>query len=242
VPLGAQGGPLEVESSRPLGAVWLLDGLWKQLGMDAALARQGRYQHVRDNLRVKEVRLGSDPVGVGSSATTPSEAGRDAKRRDDRLTAITEELERIAAARAADATRPRTRPPATASDEPLRPARSKHASRPAGQEVRRVPLPPDEGWSRPWTTVPVAFGGERPSQRHPGLSVGGFHFRPPQVLLDVGVRAPSRRAGLLVQSLRRHDCRMGVAHRPSPGLLTEVDHAMSLSDGGVGTACRLGSP
>ena len=40
VPLGAQGGPLEVESSRPLGAVWLLDGLWKQLGMDAALARQ----------------------------------------------------------------------------------------------------------------------------------------------------------------------------------------------------------
>jgi hypothetical protein len=54
VPLGAQGGPLEVESSRPLGAVWLLDGLWKQLGMDAALARQGRYQHVRDNLRVKE--------------------------------------------------------------------------------------------------------------------------------------------------------------------------------------------
>jgi hypothetical protein len=30
-PLGAAGGPLEVESARPLGAVWLLDGLWKLL-------------------------------------------------------------------------------------------------------------------------------------------------------------------------------------------------------------------
>jgi hypothetical protein len=37
-----------------------------------ALARQGRYQHVRDNLRVKEVRLGSDPGRRWSSATTPS--------------------------------------------------------------------------------------------------------------------------------------------------------------------------
>src|SRR5512144_1680974 len=37
-PLGVGGGPLEVESARPLGAVWLLDGLWKLLGIDTALA------------------------------------------------------------------------------------------------------------------------------------------------------------------------------------------------------------
>ncbi|MFJ9846718.1 hypothetical protein ACIRYZ_41055 [Kitasatospora sp. NPDC101155] len=38
-PLGVEGGPLEVVASRPIGAVWLLDGLWKLLGIDQALAR-----------------------------------------------------------------------------------------------------------------------------------------------------------------------------------------------------------
>jgi len=37
-PLGTDGGPLQVESARPFGAIHLLDGLWKQLGIDAALA------------------------------------------------------------------------------------------------------------------------------------------------------------------------------------------------------------
>ena len=37
-----------------------------------ALSRQGRYQDVRDNLRVKEVRLEEQPGCGGSSATTPS--------------------------------------------------------------------------------------------------------------------------------------------------------------------------
>ncbi|WP_406191257.1 hypothetical protein OG331_49260 [Streptomyces sp. NBC_01017] len=37
-PLGAEAGPLQVESSRPIGAVWVLDQLWKLLGIDTALA------------------------------------------------------------------------------------------------------------------------------------------------------------------------------------------------------------
>jgi hypothetical protein len=37
-PLGTEPGPLTVESSRPLGAGWLLDGLWRLLGIDTALA------------------------------------------------------------------------------------------------------------------------------------------------------------------------------------------------------------
>ncbi|WP_226362145.1 IS1634 family transposase [Pseudonocardia sp. ICBG1142] len=37
-----------------------------------ALSRQGRYQQVRDNLRVKEVRIDSTPASGGSSATTPT--------------------------------------------------------------------------------------------------------------------------------------------------------------------------
>ena len=35
---GAGGVGLQVESARPFGAVWLLDGLWRQLGIDTALA------------------------------------------------------------------------------------------------------------------------------------------------------------------------------------------------------------
>jgi transposase len=73
-----------------------------------ALARQGRYQHVRDNLRVKEVRLDADPTRRWVICHNPVEAERDAKRRHDQLTAIAKELARIAAARAADATKAKT--------------------------------------------------------------------------------------------------------------------------------------
>ncbi|MER6076587.1 hypothetical protein ABT187_49695, partial [Streptomyces sp. NPDC001817] len=38
-PLGAEAGPLQVESSRPTGTVWLLDRLWKLLGIDTGLAQ-----------------------------------------------------------------------------------------------------------------------------------------------------------------------------------------------------------
>ncbi len=70
---------------------------------DQALARQGRYQTVRDNLRVKEVRLDGDDGRRWIICHNPAEAERDQARREDQLAAIREELARIKAARAADA-------------------------------------------------------------------------------------------------------------------------------------------
>lgn len=67
----------------------------------AALARQGRYRAVRDNLRVKEVR-----VGEGEAARrfvvclNPAEAARDKRRRDETIARLEGELERLGAARA----------------------------------------------------------------------------------------------------------------------------------------------
>ena len=67
----------------------------------AALSRQGRYQAVRDNLRVKEV-----DVGEGDAAKrfivchNPAEADRDKQTRDDTITRLQAELDRIATARA----------------------------------------------------------------------------------------------------------------------------------------------
>jgi transposase len=68
-----------------------------------ALARQGRYQDVRDNLRVKEVRLDGDEGRRFIICHNPSEAERDAARREHQLAAIREELTRIKTARQADA-------------------------------------------------------------------------------------------------------------------------------------------
>jgi Transposase DDE domain len=74
----------------------------------AALARQGRYRTVRDNLRVKEVRL-----GVGDTARrfvichNPERALRDAAARDHQLGQITAELDRINRLRAQAAKRGR---------------------------------------------------------------------------------------------------------------------------------------
>jgi len=67
---------------------------------EAALSRQGRYRQVRDNLRVKEVR-----VGDGDSATryvvchNPAEAERDRTRRQQRIERIEAELARLKAQR-----------------------------------------------------------------------------------------------------------------------------------------------
>jgi hypothetical protein len=67
----------------------------------AALARQGRYQSVRDNLRVKEVR-----VGEGEAARrfvvclNPAEAARDKRARDETIARLGGELERMETARA----------------------------------------------------------------------------------------------------------------------------------------------
>jgi transposase len=66
----------------------------------AALSRQGRYQTVRENLRVKEVHVGEgDAAKRFIICPNPAEADRDQAQRDDTITRLEGELERIAAAR-----------------------------------------------------------------------------------------------------------------------------------------------
>jgi len=67
----------------------------------AALSRPGRYQAVRDNLRVKEVRVGDgDAAKRFVVCHNPTEADRDKQTRDDTITRLQAELARITAARA----------------------------------------------------------------------------------------------------------------------------------------------
>jgi transposase len=67
----------------------------------AALARQGRYRTVRDNLRVKEVDLGSEGKRF-IVCHNPAEAERDRAERQAQLERIEAELERIEALRERD--------------------------------------------------------------------------------------------------------------------------------------------
>src|SRR5918996_636408 len=79
-----------------------------------ALSRQGRYQSVRDNLRVKEVKLDSTPGVRWIICHNPEEAERDAAQRDAALGRVTTELDRISAARIRAREQARTRRTATA--------------------------------------------------------------------------------------------------------------------------------
>jgi hypothetical protein len=66
----------------------------------AALARPGRYQSVRDNLRVKDVRVGEgDSQKRFVVCHNPAEAQRDKAERDDQIARLEGELKRIEAAR-----------------------------------------------------------------------------------------------------------------------------------------------
>jgi transposase len=68
---------------------------------EAALARQGRYRQVRENLRVKEVRLGeADSQRRFSVCHNPEEELRDRQHRQRALERIESELERIERLRA----------------------------------------------------------------------------------------------------------------------------------------------
>jgi hypothetical protein len=69
------------------------------------LSRQGRYQQVKDNLRVKEVRLDEQDVRF-VICHNPEQAERDQLQRDDAIARIQAELTRIAEQRARDAKRP----------------------------------------------------------------------------------------------------------------------------------------
>jgi len=74
--------------------------------VEQVLSRQGRYQQVRDNLRVKEVRLDATDVRY-IVCHNPDQAERDAAQRDDAINRIGAELTRISQQRARDAGRPR---------------------------------------------------------------------------------------------------------------------------------------
>jgi Transposase DDE domain len=67
--------------------------------VEEVLGRQGRYRQVRDNLRVKEVRLDSAPDLRWVLCSNPDEAARAAARREGALARIRSEVARIAAAR-----------------------------------------------------------------------------------------------------------------------------------------------
>jgi transposase len=76
--------------------------------VEQALARQGRYQTVRDNLRVKEVRV----EGAGDTrfiiCHNPDQAIRDRTQREQAIARIEAELERIATQRQRDRERAKT--------------------------------------------------------------------------------------------------------------------------------------
>ena len=74
--------------------------------VEQVLSRQGRYQQVRDNLRVKEVRLDATDVRY-IVCHNPEQAERDAQQREQAITRIGAELARIGEQRARDAQRPR---------------------------------------------------------------------------------------------------------------------------------------
>jgi IS4 transposase len=70
------------------------------------LSRQGRYQQVRDNLRVKEVKVGrGDAARRFVLCHNPEQAERDRQQRQQQLAAVQGELERIAGLRAKAATK-----------------------------------------------------------------------------------------------------------------------------------------
>ncbi|MGE3663803.1 MAG: IS1634 family transposase [Pseudonocardia sp.] len=74
-----------------------------------ALSRQGRYQRVRDNLRVKEVKLDATPGVRWIICHNPDEAERDAAQREAAIARIRAELDRISTARARAREQARTR-------------------------------------------------------------------------------------------------------------------------------------
>jgi hypothetical protein len=75
--------------------------------VEQVLSRQGRYQQVKENLRVKEVRLDGHDVRF-VICHNPEQAERDAAQRDEAIARIQAELARIAEQRARDAKRPQS--------------------------------------------------------------------------------------------------------------------------------------
>jgi hypothetical protein len=74
--------------------------------VEQVLSRQGRYQQVKDNLRIKEVRLDETDARF-VICHNPEQAQRDQQQRDEAIGRIQAELARISKQRARDAQRPR---------------------------------------------------------------------------------------------------------------------------------------
>jgi hypothetical protein len=94
-----------LEYLRRAGGHWIAGERMRDGSPDAhaALSRQGRYQTVRDNLRVKEVRLDDETGKRWIVCHNPFEAERDAAQRQAALERIEAELERIRQGRERDA-------------------------------------------------------------------------------------------------------------------------------------------
>ena len=94
-----------LEYLRRAGGHWIAGEKMRDGSADAqaALSRQGRYQSVRDNLRVKEVRLDDDTGKRWIVCHNPFEAERHAAQRQAALERIEAELERIRVGRERDA-------------------------------------------------------------------------------------------------------------------------------------------
>ncbi|WP_161981805.1 IS1634 family transposase [Streptomyces sp. TM32] len=73
------GGGLEVTGSRPIGAVWLLQGLWRQLEIDRALAKiLGERRFRTDVERVLFALVANRAIAPASKLSAAEWAGRDA--------------------------------------------------------------------------------------------------------------------------------------------------------------------
>jgi hypothetical protein len=85
------------------GGHWIAGERLRDNSADVAqvLSRQGRYQSVRDNLRVKEIRLGQgDGARRFVLCHNPEQAERDRHQRQQQLAVVAAELERITTLRA----------------------------------------------------------------------------------------------------------------------------------------------
>ena len=178
-----------------------------------ALSRQGRYQQVRDNLRVKEVRIDSTPASGGSSATTPTKPN--ATRPNATPPPDHPELDRIAAAR----TRSESRPAPAAPPRPrARTARRK--GRTAGRRrnrarqgrVRATRAPRPGRWLRQTPSGRLQLDRAKIAAEEAGREV-------PAVDLGSGPIGRGRRAGLQEPARGRTRVpRPEVHHRAAPGV------------------------
>lgn len=126
---------------RRAGGHWIAGEKMRDGSPDAqaALSRQGRYQTVRDNLRVKEVRLDDDTGKRWIVCHNPFEAERDAAQRTAALERIEAELERIRQGRERDAKR-KTKGGRKISDESHRLAECALRDHPSlGRWLRQTP-------------------------------------------------------------------------------------------------------